>query len=137
DLPGLRTTLDGESDARLRRSARPKRPRSSDTEPVGQVPSFGPPAGRGVGKTGFVSMRAKPKAKTRSTAAKVAEPAPLPLSASGLVMLPERPPGSDKSPPPPARRAPSKVAARPVTAPKPPALAHREEVREQLNAQPN
>jgi hypothetical protein len=130
DLPGLRTTIDGEPDARLRRSARPKRTRSSDTGPVGQVPSFGFPAGS-VGKTGFVSMRAKPKAKTRSPVTKVGDPPLLPLSASRLVMLPERSPSRDKGPPPPSR------AARPMTAPKPPALAHREEVRETLNAQPN
>jgi hypothetical protein len=147
DLPGLRTTLDGEPDARLRRPARPKRTRSSDTEPVGQVPSFGtpsfgPPAGRGAGKTGFVSMRANAKARTRSPMAKIAEPAPLALSQTGLAMLPEQPPASAKSPTPRSARAAApartpRVAARPVTAPKPPALAHREDVKEQLNTLPN
>jgi hypothetical protein len=151
DLPALRTTLDSEPDARPRWPARPKRTRSSDPEPAGQVPSFGvpsfgipsfgTPAGSGAGKTGFVSTRTKAKARTRSPAAKIAEPPPLPLSPTGMVMLPERPPTSDKSPaPPPARPTrtpPPRVAGRPVLAPRAPALVQREEVKEQLNAQPN
>jgi len=138
DLPGLRTSLDSDTDARLRRPAQPKRPLSTQPEPVGQIPSYGLPPGSGAGKTGFVSTPKSSKTKARATATKAAGPALMPLSRSGMVARAAAAlAGKSPSPPPAGAAAPARAGARPVVAPRPPALAHREEAKEELRARPN
>jgi hypothetical protein len=135
---GMRTTLDDDLDARLRRPKLPKRTR--DTTPVGQVPTFTVPAGSGAGRTGFVSTKAKTKAKRGTTKKTAGTPlgAPLPLSTSASTVT--GPPPSDKSPakPAPPETPPAKDPKTPKTVvPRAPALVEREKLKEQLNGLPN
>src|SRR5262245_48366685 len=68
-LPGMRSTIDADTDtgSPLRRAR--KQPKSTSTSasqtPVGQLPSFGVPPARGAGETGFDSTNARRKTKTR------------------------------------------------------------------------
>ena len=66
-LPGMRATIDAESDearARQGRQAK-KKAKTIDTAPIGRVPTFGTPAASGAGKTGFVSITA-PQRKSKA-----------------------------------------------------------------------
>ena len=142
---GMRTTLDEDSDlaARLRAPSQTRRTRAADTQPIGQVPSFGTMAGRGAGKTGFLSTKPKSKSKRRSTAAKTGSSQKLPLisSPSGASATSERsvvpaeaPAASDKGSPAATQ---ARATAKPASPPKPPALTAREQFKEQLNTLPN
>ena len=135
--PGLRSTFDGDAD--FGRRPVPRRPGTKVAEPAAPAPGFGVLPGSGAGKSGFVSVKTKRKGRPAApTTPGTPAATPLVLSPSGRVLTPDRLVPSDTSPPParaPALATPAKV--RPVLPPKPPALAQREEIKEQLNALPN
>ena len=155
--PGLRSTIDGDADpaTRLRRLQPPKPVESPErTDPIGRVPAYGTPPGSGAGSTGFISVK-RPRRKARTTPASGGPPLPppLPLTPSGIVVTPDRkvsdPTAPDTTAPDrsatsqPAKTTTPALAPAPTGAPKPilppraPALVHREELKEQLNALPN
>ena len=145
---GMRTTFDESAEPVRRLPTPPRRARSTSSEPIGQVPSFVVPAGRGAGKTGFVSTKTKTKtkAKKRSGVAATITPAataptpPLLLSPSTIATTAERPSASAERPAAAEKTAAPVAApgpAKPATPPQPPAVAARAQAREALNTQPN
>src|SRR5262245_64836826 len=103
----MRTTFD-ELEPATRPVTPVRRTRSAPTEPVGQIPSFVFPAGRGAGKTGFVSTKTKTKTKakakkrsgvtTTATPVPTAPTPPLLLSPSTIATTAERPTASTERP---------------------------------------
>jgi len=68
-LPGMRSTIDGDADqGSLVRRGKKQTNTSANPTPVGQVPTFTVPPGRGAGETGFDSTNARRKQKTRPIA---------------------------------------------------------------------
>jgi hypothetical protein len=146
-LPGMRATIDAESDeARARQGRQPKKAKTRDTAPIGRVPTFGTPAASGAGKTGFVSIvspRRKSKGATQPPGgAGQAQGKPLVLSPAAMGTAPDEALArtgasspAKKSPQP--KVAPKATATKRVTAPKAPALSARQDSKDQLNTRPN
>ena len=150
---GMRSTLEDESDlaARMRAPTPTRRPRTTETTPIGQVPTFG--TIRGAGSTGFNSTKSKAKGKKRTAATKsgIAPTPSLPLTLTPSIAIPppeaasaraDRASASEKPAPgdkPASDKTPTGATgpARPVRPPRPPALAAREQARNDLNALPN
>lgn len=141
---GMRSTFDDTADPAVRPLTPPWRARSTPSEPVGQLPSFLVPPGRGAGKTGFISTKTKAKAKKRSGVAAKTAPAPAPtppllLSPSSLATTVERGTASPERAAAGEKPAatPASSPAKPATPPQPPAVAARAQAREALNTLPN
>jgi len=144
---GMRATIDAESDEGRARQGRPaKKAKKTDAAPIGRIPTFGTPAASGAGKTGFVSIvspRRKSKGVTQPPGgAGQAQNKPLVLSPTGLGTAPDEAlartrASSPAKKSPQTKAAPKAVAAKRVTAPRPPALLARQDSKEQLNTLPN
>jgi hypothetical protein len=68
-LPSMRSTIDGDADrGSLLRRGKKQTNTSTNPTPVGQVPTFTVPPGRGAGETGFDSTNARRKQKARPIA---------------------------------------------------------------------
>ena len=121
---GMRSTFDDAAEPATRAITLPPRPRSTISEPIGQIPSFVTPPGRGAGRTGFISAKTKAKAKKRTgVAAKSAAPAPaapLVLSLSTIVTAVERPTGAERPAASEKPAPPVPATAKPATTPQPP-----------------
>jgi hypothetical protein len=138
---GLRSTIEADQDdGRTRGPRQPKRPSAGDFSPVGQAASYGTPPGSGAGKTGFVSGKTKRKSKTGSeqTTTPTLAP-PLQLSPTGPATTAEA--AAEKAQANAKRKAPVKKAepagTKVVTPPRAPALLKREQVKQEIQTQPN
>jgi len=78
-IPGMRSTIDGEADqGSLLRRGKKQTNTSTNPTPVGQVPTFTVPPGRGAGETGFDSTNSRRKQKARPIAGTSRTDAPAP-----------------------------------------------------------
>lgn len=137
---GLRPTIDGDADTAAPRRTR-KPPQSTNSTPAGQLPTFAVPAGRGAGKTGFVSTNIRRKAKARpGTKASDTADSGVQLLPSGTLLIPGEPLSSEKPKAKASSAAKAKGArtpARPVgTSPAQQARAQLLQRRQLLNGEP-
>jgi len=93
---GMRPTIDGDADTAAPRRTRTP-PQSTNSTPAGQLPMFAVPAGRGAGKTGFVSTNIRRKKKARpGTKASDTAGSGVQLLPSGTLPIPGQPLSSEK-----------------------------------------